>query len=163
MRCPLCGNVEDKVIETRTLAEGGAVRRRRECSGCGYRFTSYEKVEDKPFMVIKHDGRREPFDRDKIERGLDRAIRKRPIPMLAIERIANEVVDETYRAGSLARELSSAAIGEIVLEKLSKLDRVAYIRYASVCRRFENLDEFVEEIRKLETVGSEPPTKLARG
>ncbi|MDR0550710.1 MAG: transcriptional regulator NrdR [Spirochaetaceae bacterium] len=153
MRCPLCGSIEDKVIETRTLAEGGAVRRRRECAACGHRFTSYEKVEDKPFMVVKHDGRREPFDRDKIERGLERAARKRPVSVLDIERITNEIVDETYRAGGFARELSSAAIGELVLAKLSELDRVAYIRYASVCRRFENIEEFVQEIRKLEGNG----------
>lgn len=149
MKCPFCGCVEDKVVETKTIAEGGAVRRRRECKDCGFRFTSYEKIEDKPFLVIKRDGRREPFDREKIERGLERAVQKRPISAVEIERITNEVEDETFREGGFARELSTTAIGEMVLEKLSALDKVAYIRFASVCRRFENLEEFLKEIQKL--------------
>ena len=149
MRCPMCGCVDDKVVETRTIAEGGAVRRRRECKDCGFRFTSYEKIEDKPFLVIKRDGRREPFDREKIERGLERAIQKRPVSPMEIERITNEVEDDAFRTGGFARELSTIAIGEMVLEKLSVLDKVAYIRFASVCRHFENLEEFVKEIHKL--------------
>ncbi|MDR2601654.1 MAG: transcriptional regulator NrdR [Spirochaetaceae bacterium] len=149
MRCPHCGNIDDKVIETRALANGDAVRRRRECCKCGFRFTSYEKIEDKPFMVIKRDGRREPYEREKIERGLERAVEKRPVPALDIERVVNEVEDKAIIQGGVSREISTTAIGEMVLDKLSSLDKVAYIRFASVCRRFENLNEFVKEIENL--------------
>ncbi|MDR1788706.1 MAG: transcriptional regulator NrdR [Treponema sp.] len=146
MRCPHCGNFDDKVIDSRTLANGDATRRRRECNGCGYRFTSYERVDDRQLMVIKRDGRREPFDRGKLERGVERALEKRPVSPMSIESLVNEIEDQAAIAAN-ERELESAALGDMVLEKLSKLDKVAYIRFASVYRRYENLDEFVREIQ----------------
>jgi transcriptional repressor NrdR len=151
MRCPHCGGFDDKVIESRTLANGDAIRRRRECNACGFRFTSYERIEDKPFMVIKRDGRREPYDRTKIERGVQRALEKRPISQMSIERLVNEIEDQAAILGKGNHELDSAVIGDLVLEKLGALDKVAYIRFASVYRHFENLDEFIEEIQKLGT------------
>lgn len=149
MRCPYCGNIDDKVVESRTLANGDSVRRRRECGACGCRFTSYERIEEKPLMVVKRDGRREPFDRKKIEAGLERAIQKRPVSRMDIERLVNEIEDQTAISAGLDRELPTSLIGEMALEKLGRLDEVAYIRFASVCRRFENLDEFIQEIKKL--------------
>ena len=149
MRCPHCGNTDDKVLESRTLANGDAVRRRRECTVCGYRFTSYERIEEKPFMVIKRDGRREPFDRNKIEVGLERAIQKRPVSRMDVERLVNEIEDQAVISAGLDREVATNIIGEMALEKLGQLDRVAYIRFASVCRHFENLNEFIQEIKRL--------------
>jgi len=149
MRCPHCGNFDDKVIESRTLANGEAIRRRRECNGCGYRFTSYERIEDKQFMVIKRDGRREPFDRTKIERGVQRALEKRPVSQMTIENIVNEIEDAVVIAGKANHEIPTMEIGEMVLEKLGSIDKVAYIRFASVYRRFKDLEEFVQEIQKL--------------
>ena len=149
MRCPHCGSIDDKVIESRTLANGDAIRRRRECSGCGYRFTSYERTEDKQFMVIKRDGRREPFDRVKIERGVTRALEKRPVSLMGIESLVNEIEDQSAIMGKVNHEIAAATIGDLVLEKLANLDKVAYIRFASVYRHFENLDEFVREIQKV--------------
>ncbi|MCL2834279.1 MAG: transcriptional regulator NrdR [Treponema sp.] len=150
MRCPHCGNSDDKVIESRTLAAGDAIRRRRECIGCGYRFTSYERIEDKQFMVIKRDGRREPFDRSKIERGVQRAVEKRPVSQMGIESLINEIEDEAAIMGKEGHEIRAGIIGDLVLEKLKTLDKVAYIRFASVYRHFEDLDEFVSEIQKME-------------
>jgi transcriptional repressor NrdR len=141
--------MEDKVTDSRTLAAGDAIRRRRECMSCGYRYTSYERVEEKPLMVIKADGRRQPFDRTKIERGVERSIEKRPVAVMEIERLVNEVEDGVVMAAGETREIKTQFIGEAVLDKLFELDRVAYIRFASVYRHFENLDEFVEEIKKL--------------
>jgi transcriptional repressor NrdR len=149
MRCPHCGNFDDKVIESRTLADGDAIRRRRECNDCGYRFTSYERVEDKQFMVIKRDGRREPFDREKIERGVRRSLEKRPVSQMSIENLINEIEDAVAIMGKAHHEIDSAAIGDLALEKLGALDKVAYIRFASVYRHFENVEEFVGEIQKL--------------
>jgi transcriptional repressor NrdR len=151
MRCPHCGSFDDKVIESRTLANGDAIRRRRECNACGHRFTSYERIEDKQFMVIKRDGRREPFERAKIEKGVQRALEKRAVSQLKIESLINEIEDAAAMFGKANHEIESAAIGEIVLQKLSALDRVAYIRFASVYRHFENVEQFVNEIRKLKS------------
>ncbi|MDR0561141.1 MAG: transcriptional regulator NrdR [Spirochaetaceae bacterium] len=150
MRCPHCGNFDDKVIESRSLANGEAIRRRRECIGCGHRFTSYERIEDKPFMVIKRDGRREPFDRSKIERGVQRALEKRPVSQMGIESLVNEIEDSAALRGKVNHEISTAAIGNLALEKLGALDKIAYIRFASVYRHFEDIDEFIREIQKLE-------------
>jgi transcriptional repressor NrdR len=136
-------------MESRTLANGEAIRRRRECNECGYRFTSYERIEDKPFMVIKRDGRREPFDRKKIERGVARALEKRPVSQMNIERLINEVEDSAAIMGKGNHEIDATVIGNLVLEKLGTLDKVAYIRFASVYRHFTDLDEFVREIQKL--------------
>ena len=151
MRCPHCGNSDDKVVESRTLAAGEAIRRRRECTGCGFRFTSYERIEDKQLMVVKRDGRREPFDREKIERGVQRALEKRPVSQMGIESLINEIEDEAAILGKDDNEIPGNKIGDLVLEKLKLLDKVAYIRFASVYRHFENLDEFVQEIQKMES------------
>jgi transcriptional repressor NrdR len=157
MRCPRCGNVDDKVIESRTLANGDATRRRRECNVCGNRFTSYERVVDRQFMVIKKDGRREPFEREKIERGVRRALEKRPVSQMNIESLINEIEDAAAAMGKGTHEIASAAIGDLVLEKLGALDKVAYIRFASVYRHFENVEEFMGEIQKL--AGTEEATR----
>jgi transcriptional repressor NrdR len=149
MRCPHCGSLDDKVMESRTLANGEAIRRRRECNACGYRFTSYERVEEKPFMVIKRDGRREPFDRNKLERGIRRALEKRPVSQMNIESLVNEIEDASAIQSKDSHEIAASAIGDMALQKLSSLDKVAYIRFASVYRHFENVDEFVHEIQQL--------------
>ncbi|HKL86778.1 MAG TPA: transcriptional regulator NrdR [Treponemataceae bacterium] len=149
MRCPHCGSFDDKVIESRTLANGDSIRRRRECIGCGYRFTSYERIEEKQFMVIKRDGRRQPFDRVKLEHGIERALEKRPISGMSIENIVNELEDQAVMEGKAAHEISTAALGEMVLSKLYSIDKVAYIRFASVYRHFGNIDEFIIEVNKV--------------
>ena len=149
MRCPHCGNDEDKVIESRSLANGESVRRRRECVLCGFRFTSYERIEDNQLMVIKLDGKREPFDRGKIERGIERALEKRPVSRVQIESLVNEIEDKTAILSKGSREIGTKVIGDLILERLGALDKVAYIRFASVYRHFENLDEFIREIHSL--------------
>jgi transcriptional repressor NrdR len=149
MRCPHCGCNDDKVIESRTLANGEAIRRRRECERCGYRFTSYERTENSRFLVIKRDGRREPFDRGKIERGIERAVEKRPVSRMQIENLVNEIEDETAILSKGSQEIGTEVIGDLILERLGILDKVAYVRFASVYRQFENLDEFIREINKL--------------
>ena len=149
MRCPHCGSFDDKVIESRTLANGDSIRRRRECIGCGYRFTSYERIEEKQFMVIKRDGRRQPFDRLKLEHGIERALEKRPVSSMTIENIVNEIEDQAVMAGKGSHEIPTSALGELVLAKLNEVDKVAYIRFASVYRHFENLEEFMEEVNKV--------------
>jgi len=149
MRCPHCGSFDDKVIESRTLANGDSIRRRRECIACGYRFTSYERIEEKQFMVIKRDGRRQPFDRLKLEHGIERALEKLPVSSMTTENIVNEIEDQAVMAGKGTREISSAALGELVLAKLYEIDKVAYIRFASVYRHFGNLDEFIAEVNKV--------------
>jgi transcriptional repressor NrdR len=151
MRCPNCGSVDDKVLDSRTLAAGDAIRRRRECVSCGFRFTSYERIEVKPFMVVKKNGRREPFDRHKIERGIQRALEKRPISQMSIENLVNEIEDAAAMMGKASREITAGSIGDLVLEKIGELDRVAYIRFASVYRHFENIDEFIAEIQEFES------------
>jgi len=149
MRCPHCGTVEDKVVESRTLGNGDAIRRRRECISCGYRFTSHELIDERQFMVVKKDGRREPFDRVKLERGVVRALEKRPFSQLQIENFINEIDDNMAISSKGSREISSSVIGNMVLQKLGELDKVAYIRFASVYKQFNDLDEFIEEIRKV--------------
>jgi transcriptional repressor NrdR len=159
VRCPHCGSFDDKVIESRTLANGEAIRRRRECNGCGYRFTSYERIEDKQFMVVKRDGRREPFDRLKIEKGVQRALEKRPVSPMQIDSLINDIEDQAEIMGRVNHEIASKVLGDLVLEKIGILDKVAYIRFASVYRHFENLDEFVREIQKLGVSGEKPHTQ----
>ena len=146
MKCPHCGSLDDKVIDSRSLANGEAIRRRRECLSCSLRFTSYERIEEKPLMVVKRDGRREPFERSKIERGLIRSLEKRPISQLSIENFINEIEDETAQLAKSSNEISSEAIGEMVLRRLYQMDKVAYIRFASVYRKYETADEFLNEI-----------------
>ncbi len=148
MRCPYCGSLDDKVIESRTMANGETIRRRRECLSCSYRFTSYERIEEKPFMVVKRDGRRQPFDPAKLSKGIERALEKRPVSASMIEAFVNEIEDEAVMQGKATREISTAELGELVLSKLHKLDKVAYIRFASVYKHFENLNEFITEINK---------------
>ena len=146
MRCPRCHGLEDRVIESRTLAEGTSIRRRRECTGCGYRYTSYERVEERPLMVIKSSGGREPYDRAKLERGIQQAIRKRPVGQDQVEEILNQIEDESMLNSRTTHEVPSQRLGEMVLERLYELDRVAYVRFASVYRNFEDVGEFVREI-----------------
>ena len=159
MRCPYCGSLDDKVIESRTMANGESLRRRRECVSCGYRFTSYERIEEKPFMVIKRDGRRRPFDRTKLEKGIDRALEKRPVATSMIENIINDIEDRAIIAGKANREISTAELGEFVLERLYDIDKVAYIRFASVYKHFENLEEFVTEVNNLSKKNREKKNK----
>ena len=136
-------------MESRTLAQGDCIRRRRECLACGYRFTSYEHIEEKPFMVIKKDGRREPFDRKKLEKGIERALEKRPVSLNSIENIVTEIEDQAILSSGLNKEIETTALGEMVLSHLYSIDKVAYIRFASVYKQFSNLDEFVNEIKKV--------------
>ena len=150
MRCPRCRSLEDRVIESRSLASGTSIRRRRECLECGYRFTSYERVEEKTLMVIKKsDGGREPFDREKLERGIQQALRKRPISQIEVEGIVDEIEEAAMMQGLPTHEISSTQIGKMVLDRLYDLDRVAYIRFASVYRNFKNVQEFIQEIETL--------------
>ena len=159
MRCPYCGNLDDKVLESRTMINGESIRRRRECLACGYRFTSYERIDEKPFMVVKRDGRRQPFDRAKLEKGIERALEKRPVSTSMVEQLSNDIEDLAIKLGKEARELSTASLGELVLEKLSDIDAVAYIRFASVYRHFENLEEFITEVKNIEKRGAQRGVK----
>ena len=162
MRCPYCGSMDDKVLESRTMANGESIRRRRECISCGYRFTSYEHIEEKPFMVVKKDGRRQPFDRNKLGKGIERALEKRPISTTSLENIVNEIEDQAIMKGKTNREISTEELGDLVLEKLNLVDKVAYIRFASVYRHFENLDEFIKEVNKLGGNKNEWPAIFSR-
>jgi len=149
MRCPSCGSLDDKVIESRTMANGESIRRRRECNSCHYRFTSYERIEEKPFMVIKRDKRREPFDREKLARGIEHALEKRPVATSFIDQLVTEIEDEAYAKGKVSREIDTSELGEIVLKRLNDVDKVAYIRFASVYKHFNNLEEFITEVKKV--------------
>lgn len=147
MRCPFCAFEESKVIDSRPTDEGLAIRRRRECLKCGKRFTTYEKVENIPLMVIKKDKTRQSFNRDKLLNGLMRACEKRPVSMLELETIANDI--ETIIYNSLEREVSTDQIGEMVMTRLKELDEVAYVRFASVYRQFKDINTFLDELNKL--------------
>jgi transcriptional repressor NrdR len=147
MRCPFCGNTEDRVVDSRESREGDVIRRRRECVSCERRFTSYEKIELEPFQVVKRDQRREPYDREKLMGGLRIACRKRPISEQTLVRIADSIEAEMQESGE--REISSRELGNMVMRRLRDLDSVAYIRFASVYRRFEDLEEFVRELSHL--------------
>ena len=149
MRCPYCGSLDDRVIESRTMANGENIRRRRECLSCGYRFTSYERIEEKPLMVIKRDGRRQPFDPQKLEKGIQRALEKRPISTNMVENLVTEIEDLAVMQAKSSREISTSDLGELVLQRLNEIDKVAYIRFASVYKHFENLDEFINEVNKV--------------
>lgn len=151
MRCPRCGSMESKVLESRTLADGNSIRRRRECIDCSYRYTSYERIEEKQLMVIKRSSaRREPFDRVKIERGVQQAVRKRPVSQMQIANMIDEIEERATREGMETHEINSARLGEMVLERLYTLDKVAYVRFASVYRNFESVAEFLKEIEQLQ-------------
>jgi transcriptional repressor NrdR len=148
MRCPKCGCQDDKVIDSRASREGATIRRRRECISCGFRFTTYEEVERSGLLVLKRDGRREEFSKEKLLSGLKKACQKRPIgPKLIedlVERIVNEVTDK------YEREVPAEVIGKLVMEGLRQIDDVAYVRFASVYRRFQEATDFVHEVKKLE-------------
>ncbi len=147
MKCPFCGNVEDKVIDSRTSREGNAIRRRRECLKCAKRFTSYERVEDIIPMVVKKDSRREPFEREKVLTGLKKACEKRPIAMETLEGITDSIEKKLIGLG--IKEIQSTWIGEEVMSSLRELDKVAYVRFASVYRQFKDINELMNEVKTL--------------
>jgi transcriptional repressor NrdR len=147
MRCPKCGNLEDKVIDSRAAKAGAAIRRRRECLACQHRFTTYEEIERRDLRVIKRDGRHEPFDRQKLLSGMIKACEKRPVGYDALERAVEEIIQELEQAYD--HEVPTNAIGIRVMERLHSMDEVAYIRYASVYRQFQDIGEFINEIESL--------------
>ena len=147
MKCPYCGHTESKVIDSRPADENASIRRRRECLSCARRFTTYETVESLPMVVIKKDGSRQSFDRQKMLRGMIRACEKRPVTLAELERIADEIEQELQN--SMEREIRTEIIGEKVMERLRKVDQVAYVRFASVYRQFKDIDTFMAELNKL--------------
>jgi transcriptional repressor NrdR len=147
MRCPKCGSVEDKVIDSRPVNHFGAIRRRRICLKCNFRFTTYEEIERIATRLVKRDGRHEPFDRNKLLAGMVAACQKRPVALEALEKAADEIIQEIE--GTNEREIPSRLLGIKAMEKLHQLDEVAYVRYASVYRRFEEVGEFIDEIKQL--------------
>lgn len=147
MRCPFCGNLEDRVVDSREGREGEVIRRRRECTRCERRFTSYETIEMPSFQVVKRDQRREAYERAKLMQGLQIACRKRPVPQAELERIADSI--EAAMQDSGEREISTQRLGTLVMDRLRELDPVAYVRFASVYRRFEDVDAFVKELHRL--------------
>ena len=147
MKCPYCGHPESKVIDSRPADENASIRRRRECLSCARRFTTYETVESLPIVVIKKDGSRQSFDRQKVLRGMIRACEKRPVALGELERIADEIEQELQN--SMEREIRTEVIGEKVMERLRKVDQVAYVRFASVYRQFKDIDTFMAELNKL--------------
>jgi transcriptional repressor NrdR len=147
MRCPYCQFQEDRVLDSRVIRDGEAIKRRRECEGCGRRFTTYEQIEERRVMVVKKDGRREPFDRQKILRGLELACRKRPVSAETLEEIIDEIERDLYDRGE--REVQAAAVGELVSGALHGLDPVAYVRFASVYQDFQDLTQFHELLHRL--------------
>ncbi|WAM32624.1 transcriptional regulator NrdR [Caldicellulosiruptor naganoensis] len=149
MRCPYCGYEDSKVVDTRPADEGRTIKRRRECLKCQKRFTTFEKVERQPVLVIKKDNRREEFDRSKILNGIIKACQKRPVSIEQMNKIVDEIENEIYN--SMRDEISSREIGEMVMEKLKKLDEISYVRFASVYRQFKDINTFIEELQKLLT------------
>jgi len=147
MRCPYCGHEDSRVVDTRTTEEGSIVRRRRECLGCGRRFTTYERVEEVPLVVVKKDGRREVFDRNKILRGVIKACDKRSTAVPVLEQLVDEV--EKDLRNLMEPEITSEQIGERVMERLRQVDEVAYVRFASVYRRFTDAQRFIQEVQAL--------------
>ncbi len=147
MKCPFCGHPEDKVVDSRESKEGEAIRRRRQCLGCKRRFTTYERIDEIPYMVVKKDGRREKFDRQKVLAGLLRACEKRPVSMGKLESVVNEA--EALVVESPDRERSTSEIGELLMDRLKKLDKVAYVRFASVYMDFKDIREFMAELKEL--------------
>ncbi len=147
MKCPFCGHLEDKVVDSREGKDGLVIRRRRECLSCSRRFTSYERIDEIPYMVVKKDGTREPFDRNKLLGGLRKACEKRPVSPAALEAVADEV--ETMLQETPEREIPTARVGEKVSERLRELDKVAYVRFASVYRQFEDVDQFMKVLNDL--------------
>jgi transcriptional repressor NrdR len=147
VKCPYCANLGDKVVDSRESKEGGVIRRRRECLSCGRRFTSYERIDEIPYMVVKKDGRRERFERQKLVGGLLKACEKRPVRVAALEAIADRV--ESSLQDKPEREISAEEIGAYVMKELKQLDQVAFVRFASVYRNFRDVDEFKNELNEL--------------
>jgi transcriptional repressor NrdR len=147
MRCPFCGHLQDKVVDSRESKEGDAIRRRRQCLECHRRFTSYERIDEIPYMVVKKDGRRERFDRQKVLAGLLKACEKRPVSMVQLETIADKA--ETMVQDSSEREISTRVLGEMIMNDLKNLDKVAYVRFASVYLDFKDVQEFMSELKDL--------------
>lgn len=149
MRCPFCGFLESKVVDSRSSKEGDSIRRRRECLKCARRYTTYERIEEVAQMVIKKDGRREPFDRWKIKSGILKAVEKRPVGLEQVEALIDDVERSLFNSSE--HEVSTDAIGQAVMERLKELDEVAYVRFASVYRQFKDLNEFMNELKTLLT------------
>ena len=147
MKCPYCSYLESKVVDSRPADEGASIRRRRECLACHKRFTTYETMESLPLMVVKKDGSRQSFDRNKVLGGLIRACEKRPVPYHVLEELVNEI--EQVLQNQMEREIPSTQIGELVMERLKKIDEVAYVRFASVYRQFKDINTFMRELNKL--------------
>ncbi len=147
MKCPYCSENNDKVVDSRESKEGDTIRRRRECLSCLRRFTSYEQIEDIPYMVVKNDGRREEFSRKKLLGGILKACEKRPVPLRKMEELVDAVERELHDRED--REVSTSDIGRLVMEKLRDLDQVAYVRFASVYRKFDDIGAFMKELRSL--------------
>jgi transcriptional repressor NrdR len=147
MKCPFCGHLQDKVVDSRESKEGESIRRRRHCLGCKRRFTSYERIDEIPYMVVKKDGRRERFDRQKVLTGLLKACEKRPVSMLQLEAIADK--SEVMVQESTEREISTRVLGEMIMNELKTLDKVAYVRFASVYLDFKDVQEFMSELKDL--------------
>ena len=147
LKCPFCAHIEDKVVDSRESKEGDVIRRRRECLSCGRRFTSYERIDQIPHLVVKKDGRRERFDREKVMAGLLRACEKRPVPVKALEGVVDKV--EAMVQESPDREVPAAQIGEVLMDRLKELDKVAFVRFASVYRDFKDVDQFMATLKGL--------------
>lgn len=147
MKCPYCAFLESKVVDSRPADEGASIRRRRECLSCRKRFTTYETMESLPLIVIKKDGSRQSFDRTKVTAGLIRACEKRPVPYDTLENMVNEI--EQVLQNKMEREIPSSEIGELVMERLKKIDEVSYVRFASVYRQFKDINSFMTELSKL--------------
>ena len=147
MTCPFCGHRHDRVIDSRESKEGDAIRRRRECLKCERRFTTYERSDEIPYMVVKRDGRREKFDRQKVLEGLLKACEKRPVPMAKLAAVVDEV--ESMLADNPEREMSTTAVGELLMSRLGALDKIAYVRFASVYRDFQDIEAFLAELKEL--------------
>jgi transcriptional repressor NrdR len=147
MTCPFCGHKQDRVIDSRESKEGDVIRRRRECLKCARRFTTYERSDEIPYMVIKRDGRREKFDRQKILEGLLKACEKRPVPMAKLAEVVDEI--ESTLADNSEREISTTEVGELLMDRLRALDKIAYVRFASVYRDFQDVEAFLVELKDL--------------
>ncbi|WP_409228371.1 transcriptional regulator NrdR [Gudongella sp. SC589] len=147
MKCPYCEYQESKVVDSRPTDEGQAIRRRRECISCGKRFTTYEKIEELPIVVVKKDGNRQVYDRNKLMNGIIKACEKRPVSMSSIEQIVDDIEKTIFN--SLENEITSTQIGELVMNKLKDLDEVAYVRFASVYRQFKDVNSFMDELKKI--------------
>lgn len=147
MRCPFCGNEDTRVIDSRPADDGLSIRRRRQCDSCDKRFTTYEKVETIPMVVVKKDETRVPYDRTKLEAGIMRACHKRPVSVEQITNMVDEIETKIFNSDS--REVSTSVIGELIMEKLQKIDQVAYVRFASVYREFKDVDTFMSELQKI--------------